>query len=95
MSSRRSFGTSPPASARPSIWPTVSAETVRDARQAAEQAAHRIAEATRDAAERLREVGKGALESMRARTELPTQEAAPVEERSAVPIEDGKEPAGR
>ena len=71
------------------------AETLRDARQAAEQAAHRIAEATRDAAERLREVGKGALESMRARTELPTQEAAPVEERSAVPIEDGKEPAGR
>ena len=76
------------------------AETVRDARQAAEQAAHRIAEATRDAAERLREVGKGALESMRARTEPPTQEPAtqepaPVEEHSAVPIEEGKEPAGR
>ena len=71
------------------------AETVRDAKEAAEQAAHRIAEATRDAAERLREVGKGALESMRARTEPPTQEAAPVEERAAVPLEGGKEPAGR
>lgn len=70
-------------------------ETVRDAKEAAEQAAHRIAEATRHAAERLREVGKGALESMRARTELPTQEAAPVEERAAVPLEGGKEPAGR
>lgn len=71
------------------------AETVRDAKEAAEQAAHRIAEATREAAERLREVGKGALESMRARTEPPTQEAAPVEERAAVPLEGGKEPAGR
>ena len=68
---------------------------MRDAKEAAEQAAHRIAEATRDAAERLREVGKGALESMRARTEPPTQEAAPVEERAAVPIEGGKEPAAR
>jgi hypothetical protein len=71
------------------------AETVRDAKEAAEQAAHRIAEATRDAAERLREVGKGALESMRARTAPPTQEAVPVEERAAVPLEGGKEPAGR
>ena len=71
------------------------AETVRDAKEAAEQAAHRIAEATRGAAERLREVGKGALESMRARTEPATQEPAPVEEHSAVPIEEGKEPAGR
>ena len=71
------------------------AETVRDAKEAAEQAAHRIAEATRGAAERLREVGKGALESMRARTEPATQEAAPVEERTAVPLEEAREPAGR
>ena len=71
------------------------AETVRDAKEAAEQAAHRIAEATRGAAERLREVGKEALESMRARTEPATQEAAPVEERTAVPLEEAKEPAGR
>ena len=48
-----------------------------------------------DAAERLREVGKGAPESMRARTDPPTQEPAPVEERAAVPIEGGKEPAAR
>jgi elongation factor P len=72
-----------------------SPETARDAKEAAEQAAHRIAEATRDVAERLREVGKGALESMRARTEPTTQEAAPVEERAAVPPGGGKEPAGR
>lgn len=65
-------------------------QTMRDAKEAAEQAAQRIAEATRDAAQRLKEAGKGAIESVRQRTDgsadgagsAAAQTPAPVEERS-------------
>jgi len=60
--------------------------TVRDAKEAAEQAAHRIVEATRDAAQRLKEVGKGAIESVRPKMDTAVdyaeQPPAPVEERA-------------
>lgn len=75
------------------------AQGVRDAKEAAEQAAHRIAEATRDAAQRLREVGKEALDSVRSRPESasqpPAQDAAPIEDRVPAPVEGGGESAGR
>lgn len=63
---------------------------VRDAKEAAEEAAHRIVEATRDAAQRLREVGKEALDSVRNRPEPAPQDSAPVEERTPQPVEERK-----
>ena len=58
--------------------------SVRDAKEAAEQAAQRIADATRDAAQRLKAAGQDAIESVRARTDTEGDEAgqAPVEERA-------------
>ncbi|MDX9886816.1 hypothetical protein [Thauera sp.] len=62
--------------------------TVRDAKEAAEHAAQRIADATRDAAQRLKEVGKGAIESVRPKPEVAADEAAVETEQLPAPVEE-------
>lgn len=58
----------------------------RDAREAAEDAARRIADATLNAATRLREVGAGAVQAMQSGKERLNTEQAPAEVADANPV---------